>query len=285
MNRFFVIVLAGCLCFSFPGCRNKKSGADSEPIAVIPEYDPMSVLPAVVDDETDAEIYEVPTPEPLTVAGETVYPIYYGGEAAVTKDKAEWESWLRDPSLAPLPKLRDDRAFVLTWCQQFTQAEPENVGLILMDYFEYAFLSDGETPDRVYTDASNAFPYPANPYYYTYNPHVAFFNWAGLRKCIENRKIVCAGYAQLFYLIVKEKYPDVKYIVSDEIKHARNYFEGDNWDLTWLDDPGVDYNPDKIKFDFVGMQKRIADGLYGGGRGVGYDWRVINIFEGNGGHW
>jgi hypothetical protein len=218
-----------------------------------------------------------------------VYPIYYGGETAVTKDKAEWESWLRDPSLAPLPGLRNDRDFVLTWCRQFAQAEPEDVGLILMDYFEYAFAPDGK-PDEVYTDASNPYPYPANPWNYIENPQVRFFNWAGLRKCIENRKIVCAGYAQLFYLIVKEKYPDVKYIRNPKIRHARNEFEGDHWDLTWLDDAGEDYNPDKIKFDFIGMQDRIEKiekyiywkkSLYRDAS----DWLEVNIFEGNGGHW
>ncbi|MDR2073209.1 MAG: hypothetical protein LBP60_07235, partial [Spirochaetaceae bacterium] len=201
MKRFFIVpaagllvLLAAFLCFTFLGSRGKKSGGEDSPISVVPECDPMSVLPAVVDDETDAEIYEVPTPEPLTVAGETVYPIYYGGETAVTKDKAEWESWLRDPSLAPLPGLRNDRDFVLTWCRQFTQYEPEDVGLILMNYFEY---------DIEYL-------HPANPWCRTSDPTRAFFRWDGLRRCIEDRKIVCAGYAQLFYLIVKEKYPDVK---------------------------------------------------------------------------
>ncbi|MDR2210514.1 MAG: hypothetical protein LBO65_03475 [Spirochaetaceae bacterium] len=285
MNKFFGIAAVVCLCFLISGCRNKDSG----PITVIPEYDPMFVLPDVVDDETDADIIEVPTPEPLTVSGETVYPIYYGGEVAVTKDKAEWESWLRDPSRAPLSALHVDRDFVLTWCRQFAQAEPEDVGLILMNYFEYAFAPDGDA-DPVYTAASNPFPYPANPWYYPYNPQIRFFNWEGLRKCIENRKLVCAGYAQLFYLIVKEKYPDVKYIRNPKIAHARNYFEGDYWDLTWLDDPGVDYNPDKIKFDFIGMQDRIdetekilylKEGLYRDSS----DWLEVNIFEGNGGHW
>jgi hypothetical protein len=298
MNRFFIVLASGTLvllvillCFTFSGYRNKKSGGEDEDGPVyVPESDPMSVLPDVVDDETDAKIYVVPTPEPLQVAGETVYPLYYGGATAVTKSRAEWESWLQDPSLAPLPALRDDRNFVLTWCRQFAQFEPEEVGLILMNYFEYAFAPDGKA-DKVYTRASNPFPFPSNPWYYDYNPEVAFFNWAGLRKCIENRKIVCAGYAQLFYLIVKENYPDVKYIVSDEINHARNYFEDEPWDLTWLDDPGVDYDPRKIKFDFVGMQKRIPPTerywmkeIHNIDR-VASDWYAVNIFEGNGGHW
>ncbi|MDR2314694.1 MAG: hypothetical protein LBE02_09205 [Spirochaetaceae bacterium] len=257
-----LVLLAGFLYFVFPGFRNNDSG----PVTVLPEYDPMSVLPAVVDDETDAKIYEVPTPEPLVRGKETLYPLYYGGEVALTKSRAEWESWLRDPSLAPLPALHNDRDFVLAWRRQFAQYEPEDVGLILMNYFEY---------DLTYTR-------PSNPWGYTHDPRVVFFYWAGLRKCIEDRKIVCAGYAQLFYLIVKEKYPDVTYIVSDEINHARNYFEGDHWDLTWLDDRWVDYNPDKIKFDFVGMQKRIAGGIDGN---VGSDWRVVKLVEGNGGSW
>jgi hypothetical protein len=235
-----------------------------EPITVVPENDPMQVLPTVVDDETDAKVFEVPPPEPLIRDKETVYPLYYGGAIATTKDKAEWEIWLQDPSLAPLPALHDDRSFVLTWCHQFAQYEPEEVGLILMNYFEYDI----------------AYLHPSNPWYYSNNPTVVFFDWAGLRKCITDKRLVCAGYAQLFYLIVKERYPDVQYIVSDQINHARNLFEDEHWDLTWLDDKGVDYNPDRIKFDFVGMQKRIRDGLDGDGRRVGTDWYVVNIHEG-----
>jgi hypothetical protein len=259
MYRFCVVVLISCLCFAALGCKKDK------PIPYVPESDPISVLPTVVDDETDAEIYEVPTPEPWQNRnGETVYPIYYGGETAVTRNRAEWESWLRDPSLAPLPRLRDDRSFVLTWCHQFARLEPEEVGLALMNYFEYDM----------------AYLHPANPYYY--DPQYALFNWNGLRKCIEARKLVCAGYAQLFYLIVKEQYPDIRYIVSNEICHARNYFADseEHWDLTWLDKKGVHYDPDYIKFDFVGMQKRIAGGLDGDGRRVGRDWRVQNLVEG-----
>jgi hypothetical protein len=89
MKKFCIAVLAGCLVLAAFGCRN--SGA--EDIPYVPESDPLSVLPTVVDDETDAKIYEVPTPEPLRdKKGETVYPIYYGGAVATTKNKGEWES-------------------------------------------------------------------------------------------------------------------------------------------------------------------------------------------------
>jgi hypothetical protein len=259
MNRFLVITLTGCLCFLAFGC--KKSTPVEEPITVVPESDPMQVLPAVVDDETDAKIYEVHPPEPRVVRGETVYPIYYGSAVAVTKNRAEWENWLRDPSLAPLPNLRDDRSFVLRWCHQLADMEPEDVALFLMNYFEYDL----------------AYLHPSNPWHYANNPTVAFFDWAGLRRCIEDKRLVCAGYAQLFYLIVKERYPGIKYITSDELCHARNYFEDEHWDLTWLDDAGENYNPDRIKFDFVGMQKRIANGLNGR---VGRDWIEVNLQEG-----
>ncbi|MDR1901444.1 MAG: hypothetical protein LBQ88_04070 [Treponema sp.] len=227
----------------------------------------MNVLPTVVDDETDAKVFEVPMPEPKLVKGELMYPLSYGSEQALTKNKAEWESWLRDTSLAPLPKMLDDRAFVLNWCHQFAQYEPEEVGLILMNYFDF---------DKTYTSSSN-------PWYYKSNPQIIFVNWEGLRKCITDRRLVCAGYAQLFYLIVKEEYPDVKYIICQNgvVNHARNYLDGDHWDITWLDDEGVDYNPDKIKFDFIGMQDRIANsyGVYGS---VNADWKVVNLIEGKG---
>jgi hypothetical protein len=259
MNRIFVIVLISCLCFPSLGCKKSVSGGG--PITVVPESDPMQVLPSVVDDETDAKIYEVQTPEPRVVKGETLYPIYYGSAVAVTRNRTEWESWLRDPSLAPLPNLHNDRSFVLKWCHQFADMEPEDVALFLMNYFEY---------DIKYL-------HPANPWCYTNNPTVAYFKWDGLRRCIEDKKVVCAGYAQLFYLIVKEKYPGIKYITSDEICHARNLFEGDHWDITWLDDEGRDYNPDKIKFDYVGMQRRISRGYNGN---VGHDWIVVNLVEG-----
>jgi hypothetical protein len=256
MNKFSGITAIICLCLCVFGCSGSKNvNADS---------DPVNVLPAEVDDETDADIIEVPDPKPRREKGETVYPLLYGGMEAVTKSKTEWEKWLRDPSLAPLPRLHEDRAFVLTWCHQFAALEPEDAGLFLMNYFEYDM----------------AYLHPSNPWCWRSNPDTAFFNWAGLRKCIEDKKLVCAGYAQLFYLIVKEKYPGVQYITSNEIRHARNFFEDEHWDITWLDEEGVDYNPDKIKFDFIGMQKRIEDGLYGGGRGVGRDWKIVNLMEG-----
>ncbi|MDR2551869.1 MAG: hypothetical protein LBD31_01695 [Treponema sp.] len=265
MKKFCIAVLAGYLAFAVPGCRNNKNGV--EDIPYVPESDPLSVLPTVVDDETDAEIYEVPTPEPLRdKKGETVYPIYYRGAVATTKNKGEWESWLRDPSLAPLPALRNDRNFVVTWCHQFAHYEPEEVALILMNYFEYDM----------------AYLHPSNPWCYTDYPKIAFFNWAGLRTCIEAKKVVCAGYAQLFYLIVREQYPDVRYITSNEIRHARNYFADtkQHWDITWIDTAGVNYNPDYIKFDFVGMKKRIDGGLDGDGLKVGRDWKIVNLVAG-----
>jgi hypothetical protein len=81
MKRLFIAVLALCIIFAVPGCRNNKNSV--EDIPYVPESDPLSVLPEVVDDETDAEIYEVPTPEPRQDKnGETVYPIYYGGGGA-----------------------------------------------------------------------------------------------------------------------------------------------------------------------------------------------------------
>jgi hypothetical protein len=259
MNRLPVLLCALCLCFSLAECSRGP-----EDRILPPEEDPANptnVLPTVVDDETDAKVFEVPTPEPRLVKGELMYSLSYGSEQAVTKNKSEWESWLQDPSLAPLPKMLDDRDFVLTWCHQFAQYEPEEVGLILMNYFEF---------DKTYTD-------PSNPWYYTINPQRVFFHWEGLRECITDRKVVCAGYASLFFLIVKERYPDVRYITSDQLNHARNVFEGDHWDITWLDDKGVDYNPDKIKFDFVGMQKRIARGIEGN---PGTDWKYWNLVDG-----
>jgi hypothetical protein len=250
----FIVVVVGCFCLSMASCYKDINNDDSNPI---------KVLPTEVTDETDAKIWEVPTPQPRREKGEIVYPLPYGDEEATTKNKAEWESWLQDPSMAPLPKLHSDMDFVLTWCHQFAQFEPEDVGLILMNYFEYDI----------------AYIHPSNPFRYTNNPGIAFFNWAGLRKCIEDRSVVCAGYAQLFYLIVREKYPDVKYITSKQINHARNYFEDEHWDITWLDDEGVDYNPNKIKFDYIGMQRRISRGIEGN---VGTDWKVINIKVGEG---
>jgi flagellar basal body-associated protein FliL len=174
-------------------------------------------------------------------------------EQAAVAERARTQT---EPVLAP--PFRSDREFVLNWCHQFAQYEPEDVGLILMNYFEYDI----------------AYLYPANPYYYRNNPDTAYFNWDGLRKCIENRKLVAPGYCQLFYLIVRERYPDVKYIVSDQLSHARNSLNGVQWDITWLDDAGVVYTPGKTKFDFVEMQMRIAHG------GVGTDWRVVNLVVG-----
>jgi hypothetical protein len=268
-TKAFIAVLGLCLvlvCAVLFAWLRRPRGTDE--ILYVPESDPLVVLPEVVDDDTDADIIEVPIPEPWqNTKGETVYPIYYRGETAVTLDREEWESWLRDPSLAPLPTLHNNRSFVLTWCHQFAQhePEPEEVGLMLMNYFEF---------DWAYLD-------PANPYYY-WTPYPQFW-WAGLRKCIEDKKTVCAGYAQLFYLIVKERYPKIKYITAywfdrergKKIAHARNLFEdtGEQWDITWLDDRGEDYNPDKIKFDFVGMQKRMA-----GTFDVG--WEIKNLVEG-----
>jgi hypothetical protein len=201
-----------------------------------------------------------------------VYPIYYGSAVAVTRDRAEWETRLIDPSLAPLPALHNDRSTVLTWCHQFAQLEPEEVGLVLMNYFEY---------DRTKKHKQPTWHYPAYP-------NIAFLDWYQLRRAITDKTLVCAGYAQLFYLIVRERYPSVRYITSDEINHARNYFadEGSHrditvhWDITWLDNAGVDYNPDYIKFDYMGMQTKIANGLYGGGRGVGRDWIIVNLSKG-----
>jgi len=246
MKRELIILII--FCFYVFGCRKSE--------AVVVNSDPINYLPTVVTDETDADIIEVPAPVPLIKDGETVYPIYYAGEAAFTRNRVEWESWLQDPSKAPLPALHNDRNFVLTWCHQFAHYEPEEVGLILMDYFDY---------DINYI-------YPSNPYYYTSNPHRSFFNWKGLRKCIQDRKLVCAGYAQLFYLIVRERYPDVKYITSRTLNHARNYFENEHWDITWLDDKGVDYNSGKIKFDFVGMQNRIS-------AKTSNDWIIVNLYD------
>ncbi|MDR2144743.1 MAG: hypothetical protein LBP29_10285 [Treponema sp.] len=37
----------------------------------------------------------------------------------------------------------------------------------------------------------------------------AFLEWYELWRAIEDKELVCAGYAQLFYLIVREKYPGV----------------------------------------------------------------------------
>jgi hypothetical protein len=253
MYKFFGFLLALCLCLCLLGCTDNKN--------VNAASDPMNALPAVVDDETDAKIFAVPEPKPRREHGETVYPLLYGSVEVFTKNRTEWERWLRDPSLAPLPNLQDDRAFVLKWCRQLANLEPEDTALFLMNYFDYDI----------------AYLHPSNPWHWTSNPDVAFFNWEGLRRCIEDKKLVCAGYAQLFYLIVKERYPGVQYITSDEICHARNYFEGEHWDVTWLDEEGVDYNPDKIKFDFVGMQKRISRGYRGN---VGHDWIVVNLVEG-----
>jgi hypothetical protein len=266
-TKAFIAVLGFCLvlvCAVLFVWLRRPRGTDE--ILYVPESDPLVVMPEVVDDDTDADIIEVPTPEPWqNTKGQTVYPIYYGGETAVTLDRTEWEGWLQNPSRAPLPGLHANRDFVLNWCRQYAQLEPEEVGLKLMDYFEYV---------EAYTDESNAFPYPANPWGYTYNPKIRFCNWPGLRKCIENRKIVCAGYAQLFYLIVKKQYPDVRYIRSPALRHARNVFveTGEQWDLTWLDDGGVGYNPDYIKFDFVGMQKRMT-GTFDAG------WLIVTFVD------
>ena len=241
-----------CLCALIFSCTQKDVNEAS---------DPMNVIPTEGDDETDAKIWEVPTPQPRVERGETVYPLLYGGKEAVTKSKTEWERWLRDPSLAPLPDLLQDRAFVLSWCHQFARFEPEEVALILMNYFEY----------------DHTFTHMQPTWHYTAYPDVAFLDWRQLRRAITDKTLVCAGYAQLFYLIVKEKYPDVQYITSNDLCHARNYFEDTHWDITWLDDAGVDYNPDKIKFDFVGMQKRIRGGIDGQ---VGKDWKAVNLVSG-----
>jgi hypothetical protein len=285
-TKAFIAVLGLCLvliCAVLFVWLRRPRGTDE--ILYVPESDPLVVMPEVVDDDTDADIIEVPTPEPWkNTKGETVYPIYYGGETAVTLDRAEWETWLRDPSLAPLPRLRSDRSFVLTWCHQFAQLEPEEVGLFLMNYFEYP--EDYENVDDYYTNASN-------PWYYQNNPQVIFHGWEGLRRCIEAKKVVCAGYAQLFFLIVKERYPSVRYITANwfdrekgkDTGHARNYFVDTKelWDLTWLDNAGVNYNPDYIKFDYVGMQKRIVEIENRITRKNGLsalDWKIRNLVEG-----
>ncbi|GMO42984.1 MAG: hypothetical protein Pg6C_04630 [Treponemataceae bacterium] len=253
MYRFFGFLLAGCLCLAVFGCTDNKN--------VNAASDPMNVLPSAGNDETDAKTWEVPAPKPRREHGETVYPLLYGSVEVFTKNRAEWERWLRDPSLAPLPNLQDDRSFVLKWCRQFSNLDPEDAALFLMNYFEYDYT----------------FTHMQPTWHYSSYPEVAFFDWYQLRRAIVDKKLVCAGYAQFFYLIVKERYPDVQYITSDEICHARNYFEGEHWDITWLDEEGVDYNPDKIKFDFVGMQKRISRGYKGN---VGNDWKTVNLVEG-----
>jgi hypothetical protein len=51
----------------------------------------------------------------------------------------------------------------------------------------------------------------------------------------------------------------------------------EQWDITWIDTAGVDYNPAYIKFDYVGMQKRMARGINGR---VGRDWKVVNLVAG-----
>jgi hypothetical protein len=252
MNKIFALVFAGFLCFAVLCCQDTDENKIS---------DPMNVIPATGDDKTDAKTWEVPTPQPRREGIEIVYPLSYWGEEVVTRNKEEWEGWLQDPSREPLPNLHNDMDFVLTWCHQFAQFEPEEVGLILMNYFEYDYTYTHMQPTWSYT------AYPQNVY----------VSWYELRRAIKDKILVCAGYSQLFYLIVREKYPDVKYIESDELCHARNYFEKEHWDITWLDEGGVDYNPDKIKFDFVGMQKRIARGI---NERVGSDWRIKNLVIG-----
>jgi hypothetical protein len=253
VNKFFVVVCVSGLCFSIVGCHNIKKENE--------KANPMNVLPTEGGHEIDAQIYEVPTPKPWREGNVTVYPLLYGDEEALTTDRGEWQRWLQDPSLAPLPQLRADMDFVLAWCHQFAQFEPEEVGLILMNYFEYDRSLFHKQPTWHYSDY----------------PDRVFLDWRQLRRAIVDKTLVCAGYSQLFYLIVREKYPSVRYITSEELCHARNYFEDEHWDITWLDDAGVDYNPDKIKFDFVGMQKRIERGLEGR---VGRDWKFVNLVIG-----
>jgi hypothetical protein len=103
MNRFFAVVCISCFCFSIAGCHDIKQENE--------KANPMNVLPTEGDDETDAKIYEVPTPKPRRERGVTVYPLPYGNEEAFTTDRGEWQSWLRDPSRAPLPQLRSDMDF------------------------------------------------------------------------------------------------------------------------------------------------------------------------------
>ncbi|GHU80533.1 hypothetical protein FACS189468_0610 [Spirochaetia bacterium] len=256
MKKVVSIVFAVCILLSLAGCSKENTYS--------PETDPANpenVIPTTGDETNTATIWEVPTPEPRLVKGELMYSLPYGNEVASTRNKSEWESWLQDPSRAPLPQLRGNMAFVLDWCHQFAQYEPEDVALILMNYFEY---------DHTFTHMQPV-------WYWSDYPGRTFLDWRQLRRAILDKTLVCAGYAQLFYLIVREKYPDVKYIQSNQLNHARNYFEDEHWDITWLDDAGVDYNPDKIKFDFVGMQKRINRGLKGN---VGSDWKMANIIIG-----
>jgi hypothetical protein len=130
-----------------------------------------------------------------------------------------------------------------------------------MNYFEYDHTFSHMQPTWQYSDY----------------PGYVFLDWRQLRRAIVDRTLVCAKYSQLFYLIVREKYPDVKYMRSQELNPARNYFEDEHWDVTWLDDPGINYSPDKIKFDFVGMQKRVSAGLKGK---VGSDWKIVNLVIG-----
>jgi hypothetical protein len=244
------MVCAGILCFLLAGCNDYAKEVE--------KCDPMNVLPTEGNDETDAETWVVPTPKPRRVNGELMYSLPYRGEMATTQNRQEWESWLQDPSRAPLPALHRDMEFVLAWCHQFAQFEPEDVGLILMNYFEY----------------DHSFRHMQPTWYYSDYPRVTFLDWYQLRRAIEDNELVCAGYAQLFYLIVREKHPDVKYITSKQLNHARNYFKDEHWDITWLDVPGVDYNPNKIKFDFVGMKKKISGGIDGK---VGTDWKIKDI--------
>jgi hypothetical protein len=253
MNKILGIIGAVFLSFLIIGCNDYTE--DNE------KFDPMNILPTEGDDETDAKTWVVPTPKPRRINGELMYSLPYGGEVAITKNKQEWESWLQDPSRAPLPALKRDIDFVLAWCHQFAKFEPEDVGLILMNYFEYDHSFRHMQPTWSYSDY----------------PGLTYLVWYQLRRAIEDKELVCAGYAQLFYLIVRERYPNVKYITSDQLNHARNYFEDEHWDITWLDVPGVDYNPDKIKFDFVGMKKKISSGIKGN---RGTDWEFKNIIIG-----